>query len=187
MSVLASNCGHICADTKELFREVDKHLESFTDERWERFRDTPCYKEVAIAVYIRTDKSNRVLLVDKDTFADIANIPHFIRDAGVYPNILIDAGVVCGRNLVETVFNLNSEEVLTRFAQNSTCYPVGAVETPKNYVLVFSIVISDSLLEDTEISIKQGYEFCDIKTLDLKDDVQKKISESLVLVESEEE
>lgn len=185
MSILASNSGGLNIDSKfskELFTKVAENLKVFTDEDWELIKNTSEYKKVLIAVYVRTDKDNLVLMVDKDKFASISNIPPFIIESGVYANTLIDVGLLCGKTLIDKVFDFHSSEAMNRLVAFSTCYPVGAVETSKKYVLVYNVIISESLLRDSEISLKQGFYFCPIESLCLTDSLQKEISESLIIV-----
>ena len=95
MSVLASSSGRLDTHiefSKELFTEVSDNLKVFTDEEWESIKDSPEYKNILIAVYVRTDVDNLVLLIDKEKFARISNVPPFISDSGLYPNILLDIG-----------------------------------------------------------------------------------------------
>lgn len=189
MSVLASKRGCLEFDrkfSKELFTEVSDNLKVFTDEEWESVKDTLEYKKVLIAVYIRTDTENLVLLVDKDKFANISNVPPFIVDSGVYPHVLVDAGLICGKSLIDSAFSFKSAEAMKRLVMKSTCYPVGAVETLKKYVLVFNVILSESLLRDPEISLRQGFHFHPIESLYLTDLLQKDISESLIIVKSED-
>ena len=187
MSILASTSEHISdrGFSKELFTEVSKNLKVFTDEEWDSIKDTLEYKKVLIAVYVRT-VDNLVLLIDKDKFANISNVPPFMCNCGLYPNILVDAGLVSSKSFIESVFNFKYASSAERFVVNSTCYPVGAVETSKKYVLVFNVVLSDTLLSDTEISLKQGFYFHPIESLHPTDSLQKEISESLVIVKSED-
>lgn len=189
MSVLASKRGCLEFDrkfSKELFTEVSDNLKSFTDEEWESIKETREYKKVLVAVYIRTDVDNLVLLVDKDKFTNIFDVPTFISDSGLYPHILVDSGLVCGKSFIDSVFSFKSEEAMKRLVMKSTCYPVGAVETSKKYVLVFNVVLSESLLRDPEIVLNQGFHFYPIESLNLTDSLQREISESLIIVKSED-
>lgn len=189
MSVLVSSSGRLDTHTefsKELFTEVSQNLKVFTDEEWESVKDNPEYKNILIAVYIRTDVDNLVLLIDKEKFARISNVPPFISDSGLYPNILLDIGFLYGKSLVESAFSFKSSESLKRFVGNSTCYPVGAVDTANNYVLVFNVVISEKLLRDTEIVLNQGFHFYPIDNLSVTDSLQKAISKSLIIVKGDD-
>lgn len=189
MSILASKRGCLEFDrkfSKELFTEVTENLKVFTDEEWESIKETREYKKILIAVYVRTDVDNLVLLIDKDKIANIQNVPPFISNSGLYPHILVDAGLVCGKSFIDTAFSFKSAEAMKRLVVNSTCYPVGAVETSKKYVLVFNVVLSESLLRDTEISLNQGFHFYPIETLHLTDLLQGDIAKSLILVKSED-
>ena len=189
MSVLVSSSGRLDTHTefsKELFTEVSQNLKVFTDEEWESVKDNPEYKNILIAVYVRTDVDNLVLLIDKEKFARISNVPPFISDSGLYPNILLDIGFLYGKSLVESAFSFKSSESLKRFVGNSTCYPVGAVDTANNYVLVFNVVISEKLLRDTEIVLNQGFHFYPIDNLSVTDSLQKAISKSLVIVKGDD-
>lgn len=190
MSVLASS--RKCLDTdrkfsKVLFTEVSNDLKVFSDEEWESVKETLEYKKILIAVYIRTNIDNLVLLIDEDNkIASISNVPTFVSDSGIYPNILVDSGLICAKNLIESVFSFKNTEAMQRLVMNSVCYPVGAVETSKKYVLVFNVVLSNTLLVDSDISLKQGFHFHPIETLCLTDSLQKEISESLIIVKSED-
>lgn len=189
MSVLASK--RCCTEydrkfSKELFTEVSDNLKVFTDEEWESIKDTLEYKKVLVAVYIRTDVDNLVLMLDRDKFSHLSNVPPFVVDSGLYPHILIDSGLICAKNLIDNAFSFKSEEAMKRLAVKSTCYPVGAVETSKKYVLVFNAVLSTDLLTDKDIVLKQGFHFKPIETLYLTDELQREISESLVIVKSED-
>lgn len=189
MSILVSNRGCLKYDrrfSKELFTEVSQNLKVFTDEEWESVKETLEYKKLLIAVYVRTDVDNLVLVIDDGKFANVSNIPNFISDSGLYPNILLDTGLVCGKNFINSAFSFKSVKAMERLVSNSICYPVGAVETSKKYVLVFSIVLVESLLRDQEISLNQGFHFHPIETLHPTDSLQIDISESLVIVKSED-
>lgn len=168
--------------SKSLYSEVVENLKVLPDEEWENTKDTIDNKKVLIAVYVRTDKDNLVLMVDKDKFASVSNVPPFVVDGGIYPNMLADAGLVCGKSLIDQAFHFKSEEAMKRLVMKSTCYPVGAVETSRKYVVVFNVIISEDLLKDTEISLNQGYYFRPIESLYLTDLLQREISESLVIV-----
>ena len=189
MSVLASKRGCLEYDrkfSKELFTEVSDNLKVFTDEEWESVKDTLDYKKVLIAVYVRTDVDNLVLMVDKDKFSHLSNVPPFVVDCGLYPHILVDSGFVCAKNLIDLAFTFKSEDAVKRLAVKSTCYPVGAVETSKKYVIVFNAVLSADLLTDKDIVLNRGFLFRPIETLHLTDELQREISESLVIVKSED-
>lgn len=189
MSVLASSSGRLNTNvefSKELFTEVSDNLKVFTDEEWESVKDDLEYKNILIAVYIRTDVDNLVLLIDKEKFAKISSVPPFMVDTGLYPNILLDMGLLCGKGFIESAFSFKSSEALKRLVVNSTCYPVGAVDTPTDYVLVFNIVISENLLRDTEIVLNQGFHFYPIDNLSVTDSLQKAVSKSLIIVKSED-
>ena len=189
MSVLASKRGCLEFDrkfSKELFTEVNKNLKVFTDEEWESIKDTLEYKKVLIAVYVRTNIDNLILLVEDGKFAQISNVPPFIVNSGLYPNVLIDSGLICAKNLIDSAFSFKNAEATHRLALNSACYPVGAVETSKKYILVFNTVLSVDLLRDTDITLNQGFHFRPIETLTLTDLLQREISESLIIVKSED-
>ena len=185
MSILASKKGRLDLNSKELCVDVANNLKLFTDEEWESVKETFEYKKILIAVYIRTDTDNLVLLLDKDKFASVSNVPPVVTDVGMYDNILIDSGLMCAKNLIDSVFSFSNEEALKRFVLSSTCFPVGAVETKKKYVLVFNIVVSDNVLKDKEISLNKGFRFHPIETLYVEDSLQRDISESLIIVKSE--
>lgn len=189
MSVLASKRSYLEGErkfSKSLYTEVNQNLKVFTDEEWATNLETLEYKKVLIAVYIRTDIDNLVLVIEDGKFANISNVPPFIVDSGIYPNTLIDAGLVCAKSFIESVFSFKNTEALHRLVANSMCYPVGAVETSKKYVLVYNIIVSEKLLKDKEISLNDGFHFCPIETLKLADTIQRDISESLIIVKSED-
>lgn len=181
MSVLVSKCEKTYEGfSKELFTEVSQTLKIISDEEWEANEEQS--KKVLFAVYVRTDTDNLVLMVDTDKFAKISHAPPFITSGGVYPNILIDTGLMCGKSLLDSVFSVKDDKALYRLVNNSACFPVGAVETSKKYVLVFNVVLSSNLLEDNEIALQQGYYFKPIETLKVSDSLQKDISKSLIII-----
>lgn len=189
MNILISHRGDLEADrrfSKELFTEVSKNLKVIPEEEWESHKEMLVEKKVLIAVYVRTDVDNLVLLIDKDKFTEIFDVPTFISDGGLYPHILVDSGLICGKNLIDKAFSFKSAEAMKRLVTNSMCYPVGAVETTKKYILVFNVVLSESLLRDPEITLNQGFYFYPIESLTLTDSLQKEISESLIIVKSED-
>ena len=190
MSVLISHKGDLTPDhrfSKELFTAVSENLKVLTDEEWDATnKDMIVEKKVLIAVYIRTNEDNLVLMVDNDRFADVFNVPDFISNCGLYPHILVDSGLICAKNLIDLAFTFKSEGAMKRFVTNSTCFPVGAVETSKKYVAVFNAVLSVDLLRDHEIVLNKGFHFRPIETLHLTDELQREISESLVIVKSED-
>lgn len=181
MSVLVSKCeGSYEKFSKKLFIEVSNNLEIMSDEEWEANKNE--FKSVLIAVYMRTDKDNLVLMTDTDKFATVSQAPPFMMNGGMYHNFLIDSGLMCGKSILESAFNVKNNEAFYRMVKNSTCYPVGAVETDKNYIAVFNVIISSELLTDTDIVLNQGNHFKPIETLNVSDTLQKAISESLVVV-----
>lgn len=189
MSILASKKGSRDYDrkfSKELFSAVADNLTVFSDDEWESINSDETavkeHKKVLIAVYIRTDKDNLVLTLDKGKFAQVSNVPPAVAHGGLYPSILVDSGLICAKSLLDQAFTVSSEEALKRLVFNSTCYPVGAVETSKKFVLVFNVVLSVDLLRDPEISLNSGFHFHPIETLSLTDSLQSEISESLILV-----
>ena len=188
MSVLASKVDRVNHDrkfSKELFVDVAKNLKIFTDEEWESVKETLEYKKLLIAVYVRTDTDNLVLLLYKDKFSNVSNVPPLVTDVGMYPSILVDAGLLCGKNLIDSVFSFSNEEAMKRLVLSSTCFPVGAIETSKKYVVVFNVIVSENILRDKDISLNKGFHFHPIETLYLDDTLQRDIAESLILVKSE--
>lgn len=189
MSILASKRERLeiyRGFSKELFTEVAQNLKVLTDAEWAINRESLAYKRVYIAVYVRTDRDNLVLMIDKDKFAGVSEVPPSIISSGIYSNTLIDAGFVCGKNLIDQAFNFKSVEAMKRLVVNSTCYPVGAIETLESFVLVFNIIVSEDLLTDQEISLERGFHFCPIESLSLTDSLQREISKSLIIVKSED-
>lgn len=189
MSILASKRGQSSFDrkfSKELFSEVANNLRVFSDLEWATDKESLNYKRVYIAVYVRTDRDNLVLMIDKDRFASVTDIPPSIINSGIYRNTLIDAGLVCGKNFIDQAFNFKSAEAMQRLVMKSTCYPVGAVETSDSYALVYNIIIAEDLLRDAEISLERGFHFHPIESLYLTDLLQWDIAKSLILVKSED-
>lgn len=181
MSVLVSKCKDSYKKfSKELFMEVSQNLKLLPDEEWEKNVDLN--KSVLFAVYVRTDRDNLVLMADDNQFARISHAPDFMLQGGLYPNFLVDAGLMCGKSLLDSAFTVKGNDALYRIVKNSTCFPVGAVETSKRYIVVFNVVISSDLLGDSEISLKQGYYFKPIETLKVLDSLQQEISESLIII-----
>lgn len=171
---------------KSLYKKVFDNLKIMTEEELAN-SEQQC-KEVCLAVYIRTDVDNLVLMIDKDSISEIVPAPALVTLCGVvYPNILNDASAFIGRQLIDRVFSFKNEEALHRLAELSTCFPVGAVETEDKYITVFNVVISSDLLTDENISLNDGYYFYPIESLDVTGSVQKEIAKSLVLVERKED
>ena len=168
--------------SKDLFTDINRNLVEFSDEEWESVKNNLKRKEVLIAVYIRTNIDNLVLVLREGKFSNVYRVPVTF---GVYPNILIDSGMQVSKEFLTSAFTFKSKEALLRLGANSSCYPVGAVETPDNHIVVFNIVISESLLRDPEISLNEGLQFRPIETLCVEDALQKEISKSLVIVKSE--
>ena len=119
-------------------------------------------------------------------FAIVSNVPPFIIDSGVYPTVLNDSGLVSAKNLVDLAFNFSGQKAMQKFVLNSTCFPVGAIETSHKYILVYNVVISESLLRDKEINLNKGFHFHPIESLHFEDLFQRDIAESLIIVKSEE-
>lgn len=184
MSVLSSKCAKTdMSFRKEFFSEVAQNLVLFTDEEWESEKES--HKKVSLAVYVRTDIDNLVLTFNGD-FAKKFDIPAVVLSGDIYPHLLVDSGFVCGKELLDLAFNTKSEEALKRLAMHSVCFPVGAVETSENYVLVFNVIMSSELLKDSEIQLNQGFYFYPIPYLkNTEDFLQREILKSLVIVESE--
>lgn len=184
MSVIVSDiCGNSYKEfSKELFTKVSDNLKSVPDTEIANLGKA---KEVLVSVYIRTDKDNLVLVLDEESsrFSNVSSITDF---TGLYPNFLPDRGLLCGKNLIERVFSVRTEEAIKRLIGNSTCFPVGAVETKNHYVAVFNIVISSSILTDPEIVLNEGFYFHPIETIKPKDSLQREISKSLVIVKESE-
>lgn len=186
MSILVSKCkASYDKFSKELYTEVSENLRLIPDEDFNE-DDVESYKKVLCAVYVRTDTDNLVLLLRKDKFAGIFDIPEPVSNIGLYDNILIDSGLVNGKNLLDLVFSCKSQEALQRLVLKSTCYPVGAVESRRKYITVFNVIISSEVLRDKEIVLNEGFYFRPIETLSVQDSLQKEISESLVIVKSKE-
>lgn len=185
MSVLVSKSRNSYRGfSKELFTEVSDNLKVVSDEEWEVNKE--CYKSITFSVYIRTDVDNLVLMLDDGKFAEVFKAPPAVVESGVYPLMLVDSGYLCGKSLFDKVFSVKSSEALKRLAMKSMCYPVGAIETSKNYVLAYNVVISSDLLKDTELSLNKGFCFRPIETLELSDSLQREIAESLVIVKIKE-
>lgn len=183
MSVLISKCANnSCKEfSKELFTEIQQNLKIALDKEYFE-KDRESFKKVLFAVYVRTEKDNLVLTLREGVIAELSHTPPYMLSGSLYPNFLLDSGLLCGKNLLDSVFNVQSEEALKRLVTMSTCFPVGAVETTNNYVVVFNVIISDYLLTDSEIALKQGFYFHPIETLELSDSLQNEISKSLVIV-----
>lgn len=169
--------------SKDLFTEIHRNLETFSDEEWESAKSNLKRKEVLIAVYIRTNIDNLVLVLEEGKFSKVYKVPPVT--FGVYPSLLLDSGMQVSKEFLTSTFTFKSKEALLRLGANSTCYPVGAVESPDNHIVVFNIIISESLLRDPEISLNEGLQFRPIETLCVEDALQKEISKSLVIVKSE--
>lgn len=185
MSVLVSSCKTPCKTfSKELFTEVSDNIKILSDEEWKENKD-PC-KSVLFALYVRTDTDNLVITSDnKERFAQIYN-PPLTQGSVVYPNLTFDLSLLCGKDLLDNIVTVNSEEALERLALNSTCFPVGALETSKNYVLVFNIIVKlDLITEDSEIKLNKGFYLNPIETLSFSDSLQSEIAKSLVKVSSD--
>ena len=170
---------------KNLYSRLFDNLKIITKEELEN-SEQQC-KEVCIAVYIRTDVDNLVLMLDEDSISEVLSAPSIVTDCGtVYPTILIDASTYLGRLLIDKVFTFKNHDAIFRFAKLSTCYPVGAVETKDKYITVFNVVISSNILTDKDIVLNEGYCFYPIESLNLTDILQKEIAKSLVLVKRKE-
>lgn len=184
MSVLASRCeNNYSGFSKNLFTDVSDNVRIFSDKEWEENNDE--YKKVLFAIYIRTDKQNLVLMVDEGKFASIFESHPVTLSGGVYPNILVDSGMMCSKLFVEQALNFDSDEALQTLCMNSACYPVGAVETSKNYILVFNVIVSTDILSNPNIHLNEGFHLHPIETLSIEDSLQRDISDSLVIVKSE--
>ena len=145
--------------------------------------DSQCYLPVKFAVYIRTDKGNLVLVNNEGNFAEILDAPDSMLSGGVYPTISYDAGIMCAKSFLDSAFTFKTNEALQRLVLNSTCFPVGAFAINDSYILVFNVILSQSLLFDPEISLNSGFSFIPIQTVcGIKDRCQSEISKTLVLV-----
>ena len=180
MSILLSKCeSRVKGFSKDLYTEVVHNLCIKPKDEWTNNPED--YKSVLFAVYARTDRDNLVL-THEGKFAFISYIPELVLSGGIYPTIANDSGLLCGKDLLDSAFNVKNEKALYRLVGNSTCYPIGAVETSNSFVLVFNVVLSVDLLTDSEISLNSGFHFVPIETFKVTDELQKTISESLVLV-----
>ena len=187
MSILVCERGLNTYDkkfSKELFKNVRDNLKLFSDEEWELAKKD--YKEVMIAVYIRTDIDNLVLTPDGEEFAVIMNAPSFMLSGGMYHNLIIDLGIMCAKRVIDSTFNFEHDVALHRFVGNSACYPVGVADSDDSYVFAFNVIMSSDLLKDPCISLRSGFHFHPIESLTFTDSLQKAISESLVIVNNEE-
>ena len=186
MNVLVSKCnGSDMKFSKGLFIEVADNLKVMKAEELEACEEP--YKKVSFAAYLRTDKDNLVLLIDKDKIANLFNVPSYALNGGLmHSTFAVDVGYLSGKTLCESAFSFKSSQARDRFASNSTCFPIGAVETTKSLVLVYNVVVSVDLLRDAEIVLNSGFHFHPIETLTLSDSLQREISESLVIVKSED-
>lgn len=182
MNVLVSKCAESSKEfSKELYTAVKQGLKIIPEDALPYHLENE-YKGVMFAVYIRTDKDNLVLLVDKGKIAVTSYANSVVLNGGLYPTVLSDLGMVCAKDLLEKVFAVKNVEALQRLITHSTCFPVGAVETSKKYVIVFNIVLSVDLLRDPEIVLREGFLFNPIETYKPEDSLQKSIAESLVIV-----
>ena len=166
--------------SKELFTEVSNNIKVITDEEWAQNSDN--YKRVWFAVYVRTDRDNLVLMIDKDRISNISDPPSFMNSAGLYPTYLFDSGLMCGKQLIESAFSFKSTEALKRLVGGSACFPLGAYATKISNVLVFNVIVSSSVLSDEEISLKDGFHFVPIQSLKVRGKDQQTIADTLVLV-----
>lgn len=169
--------------SKELFTEIANNAKVLTDT--EVIPDS--HKIVQFASYIRTSTDNLVLLMDEDCFAMITPPPTYMLGVNMYPTYLIDSGMLCGKVLIDSAFHFKTDEALLRAVTHSSCFPVGAIETKFSYVLVFNVVISPDLLKDEDVTLNKGFFFNPIESFSTKDNLQRLIAESLVLVKSEGE
>lgn len=144
-----------------------------------------CYKPVYFAAYVRTDYDNLVLTENDEMCLysehEAGNYAHIM-----YSSLFSDMGLLCGRKLLDKFIKTDSVDVWGKIAKQSTCYPVGAVETADSIVIVFSVVVSVELLKDPDIVIEEGFYFSPIETYSPKDALCAEIAKSLILVPSKE-
>ena len=179
MNILASKCKNVYSTFhKELYTDILDNLKIMTGSE---FEESDGYKKVVFAAYLRTDTDNLVLTFNDGDFLTISEAPQPIL-SGLYPNILNDICLLCGKDLIDSAFTVSGQEALFRLVGNSVCYPVGAVEMKDKYVVALNVVVSSKILVDSEISLNSGYYFMPIETLEAKDSLQKSISDSLVIV-----
>lgn len=186
MNILVSHCINTeGARGGKLFNSVNASLKVIPEEELGS-SEKPC-KRVSIAVYLRTDIDNLVLMLDKDSIAKLFPVPSLITNSGVvYPTLLVDSGLVIGKNFIESAFTFDSAEALENFVKFSTCFPVDAIETEDSFIIVFNVIVSRKFfLSNTDFKFNNGYVFYPIESLKLEDSIQKEISKSLVLVKGD--
>lgn len=181
MKILVSKSDKIsCGEVyKEVFGEVSRNIEIIDEEE---LKNKEGYKRVLFSAYVRTDIDNLVLMLDKGKFAEISSAPSLVLSGGVYPTLAVDIGLLSGKSILDKAFKVDDYEALKKLIGNSTCFPVGVLETNNNYILVFNVVISNALLQDPSIHLQQGFHFQPIETLEVSDSLQKSISDTLVIV-----
>lgn len=154
------------------------------------------YKPVHFVCYLRTDKDNLVMTKYNGSYLslDESALSLFTLCSDVvetYPNLLVDLCLLSSKTLLESAFQTSERSHLERIVTNSTCYPVGAIETEDNYYIVSNIIVSLDVLNElsspTTTPISRGYYLKPIETLSPEDALEKAIASSLVLVKSNNE
>ena len=184
-NILVSDCKESHREfSKDLFSEVSQNLVLIPEDLLGNEDNN--YKKVEFAVYVRTNsKDNLVLYLGDNKIAETYEAPDCVVNGGVYNSVLFDAGVMCGKRLVDSCFRFKSQRAYRDFVRNSVCYPVGAVENKDKYVLVFNVIMSSELLQDSEITFSDNVSFKPIKDIhkSICDPLQIEISKSLVEVQ----
>lgn len=169
---------------KELYSLINDHLIIVSEEDTEVLKET---KPVRIATYLRTDYDNLIVIDTNKEGQPFARIfdPVYV-PSKAYPSCLYDLGIMTSKNYVDDIL-YTSAEGYELLANKSSCFPVGALETEEEFIIVFNAIMSCELVSNEEVRLDKGYKYCPIEKYKPEDAIQEEIAKSLAIVSNKEE
>lgn len=133
---------------------------------------------VKMLVTIRTDRSNEVLVPDDGKF--------YTDCTSSYPNEhpLDDTVILAGKTIVDKLFDCG--ENLAEVIRRTTIYPVGGCILD-DQAYVYTHVVIDHTLKNSEIFNVKGCHFEHITSLSATNHLEEELLKSLILVKGESE
>lgn len=140
---------------------------------------------VKFAIAMRTTEGNLVLT----DFEDNAFFIESPKTSGttMYPNLIYDLGLQMCKYVIDLVLKEVSLVDLIPIIRQSMAYPVGAMCCEDYHLIVFHIVLTDTVLRDPKFKLFSGFKFVPIQTYAPKNKEQEELVKSLVIVQSEGE
>ena len=138
---------------------------------------------VKFAIAMRTTEGN-LLLTDFEDNAFFVESPNTLGEI-TYSNFIYDLGLHMCKSVIDLVLKEVSPVDLIPIIKQSTAYPVGAMCCEEYHLIVFHIVLKDTVLQDPKFKLFSGFKFVPIQTYTPKNKEQEELVKSLVIVRSE--